>query len=83
MSGSEPAWTTWKVRPGGEGEKRRCIDYVWFNPESAGGEPGGKPGGRLRPAQVLLPPPDAVLAGRATKLPSLDYPSDHLSLVVR
>ncbi len=31
----EPTWTTWKRRVGtgdmGIGEKKRCIDYVWYS----------------------------------------------------
>ncbi|MCA8921980.1 MAG: endonuclease/exonuclease/phosphatase family protein [Planctomycetes bacterium] len=45
-AGSEPDWTTWKVRA--DGEVCRTIDYVFC-------------GGPLRPTAVLEPPPRAAI----------------------
>ena len=70
MLGHEPEWTTWKYRqvPGEEkSQKKRCIDYIWYAPKT------------IRPKQVLALPKDSQM--HQLLLPSLDYPSDHLSLM--
>lgn len=61
---SEPAFTTWKYRPGGE--VRHTIDYVWHSP--------------LIVLHNYLEIPSEDVIGE-TALPSLSFPSDHLSLV--
>ena len=66
---TEPAYTTWKVRGHYKGnfESKQCIDYIWYTPR------------HLQPAALLkLPSEDEIGKDR---LPSLQYPSDHLSLV--
>lgn len=67
----EPQYTTWKVRGGPKGQNKesaQCIDYVWFTSN------------HLQPVALLkLPTEEDIEEGR---LPSLSYPSDHLSLVV-
>ena len=57
------------------------VDYVWFTPEgvASGGGGGTTATTRLHPTRVLAPPPLASLPGG---LPSPDYPSDHVSVVV-
>lgn len=65
--GPEPAWTTWKVRAAGE--VQRTIDYVWYSVA------------HLTPiGHLAIPTNEAVAKAR---LPSWQYPSDHLKLVVR
>ena len=65
--GREPEYTTYKKRAGSD-PQRRCIDYIWFS------------GGALRLTEVLkLPTPQEI--GHDIMLPSLRFPSDHLSLV--
>ena len=65
--GVEPEFTTYKKRVGSD-PKARCIDYIWFS------------GGSLRLAEVLrLPTPSEI--GGSIMLPSLRFPSDHISLV--
>lgn len=66
----EPAYTTWKVRGGPKGNKEtaHCIDYVWFSTKF------------LVPVSVLKLPEEEEIG--KDRLPSLTYPSDHLSLVV-
>ena len=64
--GREPEYTTYKKRAGSD--HRWCIDYIWFSE------------GTLRLAEVLkLPTPQEI--GHNIMLPSLRFPSDHLSLV--
>lgn len=68
----EPAYTTWKVRggptKGTNVETAQCIDYMWFTRN------------HLQPVSLLkLPTSEEVGEDR---LPSMAYPSDHLSLVV-
>ncbi len=67
LDGAEPAWTSWKVRAAGE--VKRTIDYVWFERST------------LRPVATLGIPDDGAVG--AARLPSWQYPSDHLALVVR
>ena len=64
--GPEPPYTTWKVR--GDGESCHTIDYVFFSRR------------HLNVDQVL-PFPTGLQIG-AGRVPSLQYPSDHFSLVV-
>ena len=67
-NGVEPEFTTYKKRVGSE-PKVRCIDYIWFT------------SGSLRLAEVLKLPTPQEIGGPSTMLPSLRFPSDHLSLV--
>ena len=56
------------------------VDYVWFTPEGVvGGGGAATTTARLHPTRVLAPPPLASLPGG---LPSPDYPSDHVSVIV-
>lgn len=64
--GEEPGWTTWKARA--DGEKKRAIDFVFVRPTS------------LRVVACQPIPADADMAPE--RLPSWQYPSDHLSLAV-
>ncbi|KAK7097968.1 hypothetical protein V1264_004869 [Littorina saxatilis] len=67
----EPAFTTWKVRGGPHGkncETAQCIDYVFFTTDF------------LRPVSLLQLPTEEQIG--KDRLPSMTYPSDHLSLVV-
>ena len=66
----EPQYTTWKIRGGPKGNKEavQCIDYVWYTSK------------HLQPV-ALLKFPSGEEIGK-DRLPSLTYPSDHLSLVV-
>jgi endonuclease/exonuclease/phosphatase family metal-dependent hydrolase len=67
-AGCEPAFTS------AHGKFVGTVDYVWFTPAALG---GGRTA--LAPTRVLAPPP---LASLPAGLPSLDYPSDHVSVVV-
>jgi len=58
-------WSTWKVRD--TGEEKHVLDYILHSPAS------------VRTLAVLDPPPPEAV-GEA-RLPSLQFPSDHLSLV--
>lgn len=71
-AGSEPAFTSAHSRFIG------TVDYVWFTPDGVVVEDGAATT-RLHPTRVLAPPPLASLPGG---LPSPDYPSDHVSVVV-
>ncbi|KAL8617203.1 hypothetical protein ACOMHN_014373 [Nucella lapillus] len=66
----EPGYTTWKIRGGPKGNKEtaQCIDYVWFSTK------------HLQPLALLKLPTEQEIG--IHRLPSLTYPSDHLSLVV-
>ena len=67
----EPAYTTWKVRGGPKGqneETAQCIDYMWFTKN------------HLQPVALLKFPTGEEIG--ENRLPSMTYPSDHLSLVV-
>ncbi|XP_013402229.1 nocturnin [Lingula anatina] len=66
--GVEPLYTTWKIRGGKHsGEVCRTIDYVWYTK------------GTITVEKVLkFPTGEEIGPGR---LPSVTYPSDHLSLV--
>nr|XP_032814813.1 nocturnin [Petromyzon marinus] len=62
---TEPPFTTWTVRAGGE--TQATLDYIWYSQNA------------LRVEQLLnLPSERDIGSGR---LPSSTYPSDHLSLV--
>lgn len=67
-AGEEPSYTTWKFRGNGTRikEYKRCIDYIWYTEDKV----------RVM-AMTNIPSGDDLGAGR---LPSLTYPSDHLSL---
>ncbi|CAI9732078.1 Hypothetical predicted protein [Octopus vulgaris] len=67
--GSEPSYTTWKVRdsPTGPVEICRTIDYIWCSQKS------------LEILSLLDLPKDEDVG--QNRLPSHSYPSDHLSLV--
>lgn len=61
----EPDYTTWKIRP--PIESCRVIDYIWYTTDT------------LSPTALLeIPPPSSFPESR---LPSEDYPSDHLSIL--
>lgn len=68
----EPEYTTWKVRGdkkdrNKETEVCRTIDYIWYSTD------------KVAVNQVLaMPTSEQIGEGR---LPSLSYPSDHLSLI--
>ncbi|XP_020796951.1 nocturnin isoform X2 [Boleophthalmus pectinirostris] len=62
---TEPAYTTWKIRP--SGECCSTLDYIWYTK------------GSLRVEAVLDMPTEEQIG--PNRLPSFNYPSDHLSLV--
>ncbi|XP_033632219.1 nocturnin-like isoform X1 [Asterias rubens] len=62
---SEPPYTTWKIRP--SGEMCHTIDYMWFTQS------------QLQPLRILQFPSGVEIG--ENRLPSRNYPSDHLSLV--
>ncbi|XP_033847677.1 nocturnin-like isoform X1 [Periophthalmus magnuspinnatus] len=62
---TEPAYTTWKIRP--TGECCSTLDYIWYAKDS------------LRVEAVLDMPTEEQIG--PNRLPSYNYPSDHLSLV--
>lgn len=67
----EPSFTTWKIRGGTHGKNKEvahCIDYIWYSRSE------------LRPISLLKFPSEDEIG--KDRLPSLSYPSDHLSLVV-
>lgn len=62
---TEPAYTTWKIRP--SGESCSTLDYIWYS------------GGSLSVDTLLdIPSEDQIGPDR---LPSYHYPSDHISLL--
>lgn len=65
---SEPKYTSWKIRGSPTGNKESCktIDYIWYSKH-------------FKPKAILEIPKDEDLGDN--KLPSLTFPSDHLSLV--
>jgi len=73
ICGSEPEYTTWKVR--GErgsspvGEKKRTIDFVFHKSDL------------IKPVAVLQVPDGEVIG--VGRLPHMEFPSDHMSLVVK
>ena len=62
---TEPAYTTWKIRP--SGESRSTLDYIWYSHDSLS-------------VETLLDIPSEEQIG-PDRLPSYHYPSDHLSLL--
>ncbi|CAN9514546.1 unnamed protein product [Ophioblennius macclurei] len=62
---TEPAYTTWKIRP--SGESRGTLDYIWYSREALS-------------VDGLLDIPTEEQIG-PDRLPSYHYPSDHLSLL--
>lgn len=62
---TEPEYTTWKIRP--SGECCSTLDYIWYAKDS------------LRVETVLDMPTEEQIG--PNRLPSFNYPSDHLSLV--
>ncbi|KAK3100780.1 hypothetical protein FSP39_025205 [Pinctada imbricata] len=65
----EPPFTTWQVRGSYMGNKETCvaIDYIFFSKD------------HFRVKSVLDIPSEREIGQK--RLPSLLYPSDHLSLV--
>ncbi|CAL4184597.1 unnamed protein product, partial [Meganyctiphanes norvegica] len=63
--GSEPAYSTWKIR--GDGESCHNIDYFFYTPNT------------LRVNGGLNAPTEEALG--VNRAPSFSYPSDHFSLV--
>lgn len=62
---TEPAYTTWKIRP--SGESRGTLDYIWYTRDALS-------------VECLLDIPTEEQIG-PDRLPSYHYPSDHLSLL--
>ncbi|XP_003221724.1 nocturnin isoform X2 [Anolis carolinensis] len=62
---SEPPYTTWKIRP--SGECRHTLDYIWYSQHAL----------KVDSALSLLTEEQIG----PNRLPSFNYPSDHLSLV--
>nr|XP_033795149.1 nocturnin [Geotrypetes seraphini] len=62
---SEPPYTTWKIRP--SGESCHTLDYIWYSQHAL----------NVNSALSLLTEEQIG----PNRLPSLNYPSDHLSLV--
>ncbi|KAM7417047.1 hypothetical protein PAMA_016926 [Pampus argenteus] len=62
---TEPAYTTWKIRP--SGESCSTLDYIWYSQHALG-------------VECLLDIPTEEQIG-PDRLPSYHYPSDHLSLL--
>ncbi|XP_076878074.1 nocturnin isoform X2 [Brachyhypopomus gauderio] len=62
---TEPAYTSWKIRP--SGESCSTLDYVWYSSSSISVD-----GVLKMPSEEQIGP---------NRLPSYHYPSDHLSLV--
>lgn len=66
LSGSEPPFTSWKIR-GGEGEIMHTIDYIFYTKH------------KLTVSSILNMPIEKDIG--ENRLPSMSYPSDHFSLV--
>ncbi|XP_028272595.1 nocturnin isoform X4 [Parambassis ranga] len=62
---TEPAYTTWKIRP--SGESCSTLDYIWYTHDALS-------------VESLLDIPTEEQIG-PDRLPSYHYPSDHLSLL--
>lgn len=62
---TEPAYTTWKIRP--SGESCNTLDYIWYSQDAFA-------------VETLLDLPSEEQIG-PDRLPSYHYPSDHLSLL--
>ncbi|KAM6440158.1 nocturnin isoform 1-T1 [Liasis olivaceus] len=62
---TEPPYTTWKIRP--SGECRHTLDYIWYSQHAL----------KVDAALNLLTEEQIG----PNRLPSFNYPSDHLSLV--
>lgn len=62
---TEPAYTTWKIRP--SGESCSTLDYIWYTHNALS-------------VECLLDIPTEEQIG-PDRLPSYHYPSDHLSLL--
>lgn len=62
---TEPAYTTWKIRP--SGESCSTLDYIWYTHDALS-------------VDCLLDIPTEEQIG-PDRLPSYHYPSDHLSLL--
>ncbi|XP_012692430.1 nocturnin isoform X2 [Clupea harengus] len=62
---TEPPYTTWKIRP--SGESCHTLDYIWYSHQHLN-------------VDTVLDFPTAEQIG-PDRLPSYNYPSDHLSLV--
>ncbi|CAJ1058010.1 nocturnin [Xyrichtys novacula] len=62
---TEPAYTTWKIRP--SGESCSTLDYIWYSHDA------------LNVDCVLDIPTEEQIG--PDRLPSYHYPSDHLSLL--
>lgn len=66
VSGSEPPFTSWKIR-GGEGEVMHTIDYMFYSKR------------QLIVSCILNMPIEKDIG--ENRVPSMSYPSDHFSLV--
>lgn len=66
VSGSEPPYTTWKIRLG-EGEVMHTIDYIFYTKH------------KLTVTSILNMPLERDIG--ENRVPSMSYPSDHFSLI--
>lgn len=66
LSGSEPLYTSWKIR-GGEGEVMQTIDYMFYTKH------------KLTVSNILDMPKEIDIG--ENRVPSMTYPSDHFSLI--
>ncbi|XP_034036912.1 nocturnin isoform X2 [Thalassophryne amazonica] len=62
---TEPAFTSWKIRP--SGESRSTLDYIWYSHHALSVD-----------SLLALPSEEQIGPDR---LPSYHYPSDHVSLL--
>jgi len=73
VAGTEPDYTTWKVRgkrgSSPVGEKRKTIDFVFYSSDV------------IKPAAVLNVPEEVEVG--PGRLPNMGFPSDHMLLVVK
>lgn len=66
LFGSEPPYTSWKIRTG-EGEIMHTIDYIFYTKN------------KLTVGNLLKMPTESNIG--ENRVPSMSYPSDHFSLV--
>lgn len=66
LCGSEPLYTSWKIREG-EGEVKHTIDYMFYTQH------------KLTVTSILNMPIEKDIG--ENRVPSMSYPSDHFSLV--
>ena len=66
ISSNESSWTTWKKR--GEKESKHIIDYIFFKQKQK----------RWGVVRTLDPPEEKDVP--VTRLPAINYPSDHIAI---